>query len=79
MFDLKEAVEEVIQIQADKAKMGKIKLSSVFKAQTNSEEEIVSLFNKSKKASPKKKKDKLGESESDDDFLNYDFAIDDDA
>ena len=31
-FDLREAIEEVIQIQADKASMGKIKLESAFKS-----------------------------------------------
>jgi signal transduction histidine kinase len=31
LFDLREAIEEVVQIQIDKAKMGKIKLESAFK------------------------------------------------
>ena len=74
-FDLKEAVEEVVEIQADKAKMAKIKLHSIFKVQSNNEEEIVSLFNKTQEKSSKKKKE--NESDSDDDFLNYDFAQND--
>ena len=44
-FDLREAIEEVVRIQADKAKLGKIKLNSVFKLQPDDPNEIVSLFN----------------------------------
>lgn len=58
--------------------MGKIKLNTVFKLQPKSEDEIVSLFNKIKQQSSKKKKETKGEESSDEDFLNYDFAINED-
>ena len=58
--------------------MGKIKLNTVFKLQPKSEDEIVSLFNKIKQQSSKKKKEIKGEESSDEDFLNYDFAINED-
>ena len=44
-FDLKEAIEEVIQIQKDKANMGGIKLQTQYKVQN---EQITTLFNKLK-------------------------------
>jgi len=52
---LKDSIEEVIDIQKEKAHMGGIKLSAVFKPQTD-EHNLVSLFNKrpdKKKASGK--------------------------
>lgn len=53
-FELKDCIEEVIDIQKEKAHMGGIKLSAVFKPQVD-EDNIVSLFNKRpEKASGKK-------------------------
>lgn len=49
-FDLKEAIEEVVNIQKDKAQMGGIKLSSSYHQQNLSQSKvIVSLFNPSSK------------------------------
>lgn len=57
-FELKESIDEVIDIQKDKAHMGGIKLSAIFKPQVD-EDNIVSLFNK-RPGKPKKKKSGKG-------------------
>jgi signal transduction histidine kinase len=44
-FDLKDAVEEVISIQKDKAKLMGVKLTSTYKYQSLDSDQIVSLFN----------------------------------
>ena len=44
-FDLKEAVEEVISIQKDKANMMGVELQSIYKFQSLDTEDITSLFN----------------------------------
>ena len=44
-FELKESIQEVIDIQKEKAHMGGIKLNAVFKQQLD-ENNIISLFNK---------------------------------
>jgi signal transduction histidine kinase len=50
-FELKDSIEEVIDIQKEKAHMGGIKLSCCFKPQID-EDNLVSLFNK--RSAPKK-------------------------
>lgn len=52
-FELKESIEEVIDIQKDKAHMAGIKLSAVFKPQED-EGNLVSLFNKRPNVSPQR-------------------------
>ena len=47
-FELKNAVQEIIDIQKEKAYMGGIKLQAIFKPQID-ENKIVSLFNKRSK------------------------------
>ena len=78
-FDLREAIEEVVQIQIDKAKMGNIKLDSVFKSQPDDKNEIISLFNKvsTSKKTGNGKCDQEDSADSDNDCFNYDFAIED--
>ena len=44
-FELKDSIDEVIDIQKEKAHMGGIKLTAMFKPQLD-ENKIISLFNK---------------------------------
>jgi len=48
-FDLKEAIEEVISIQKDKANMMGIKLESIYKNQLSIKDNITTLFDKGEK------------------------------
>jgi signal transduction histidine kinase len=51
-FDLREAIEEIVSIQQEKAIMQGIKLRSVYQAQSIGSSKILSLFNQ-----PKEKED----------------------
>ena len=53
-FELKDSIEEVVDIQKEKSHMGGIKLSCCFTPQID-ENNLVSLFNRRSAPSPKKK------------------------
>ena len=74
-FDLKDAINEVVSIQKEKAKMAGIKLNYVYTPQPIEEDKITSLFNKVIKKEASSKKKNKNESDSDEEFLNYDFAL----
>ena len=59
--------------------MGGIKLKYVYIPQSIDEDKLVSLFNKVSKSKLKPPKKADDDSESDDEFLNYDFALNDDG
>lgn len=76
-FDLREAIEEIVAIQKDKASMGGIKLQSAYKPQSISDSMTpVSMFYSAEKSSPKKKQTVDSEDSEEEklDKLKYDLS-----
>ena len=65
-FDVKQAIDEVISIQKDKANMMGIKLECIYKNQMNKEDNITSLFNKVENAPPQSEPPDSNQSEDED-------------